>query len=73
MQSTRKTMNCQNPASLSLLCRAVTGVAVVGELGRREFRARVHTTSCVVGPTWAMGMGGRPSLPSLEGKSKKIP
>ena len=66
-------MNCQNPASLSLLCCAVTGVAAVGGLGRREFRARVHTKSCVVGPTWAVGMEGQPSLLSLEGRSKKIP
>lgn len=57
-------MNCQNPASLSLLCRAVTGVAAVGGVGRREFRARVHMRSCVVGPTWAVGWGATKSAVS---------
>ena len=51
----------------------MTGVAAVGGVGRREFRARVHMRSCVVGPTWAVGMEGQPSLLSLEGRSKKIP
>lgn len=51
-------MSCQYLASLPLLSHAVTGVAAVGGLGRRELRARVHKRSCVVGPTWAVGMGG---------------
>ena len=34
------------------------GVAAVGGVGRRELRARVHTRSGVVGPTWAVGWGG---------------